>query len=74
MNELLTLKQVSELLKLQHYRIAYAIATHRIPEPALRLANKRIFQHANIEAVASHFGVSYPSVEASDPSQLTEHE
>ena len=63
MDQALSLKQVAELLKLQHYRIAYAIATHRVPEPALRVANKRVFQHADIAAVATHFGVAYPSVE-----------
>ncbi len=63
MNEFLTLKQVAELLQLQHYRIHYALATHRIPEPALRVSNRRVFQPADIAAVAAHFGITYPSVE-----------
>ncbi|MGO9108069.1 MAG: hypothetical protein ACLP9L_02440 [Thermoguttaceae bacterium] len=63
MDQALSLRQVAELLKLQHYRIAYAIVTHRIPEPAIRVANKRVFQQADIKAVAAHFGVTYPAVE-----------
>ena len=63
MDQALSLRQVAELLKLQHYRIEYAIATHRIPEPAVRVANKRIFQQADIRAIATHFGVTYPMVE-----------
>ena len=64
MDQALSLKQVAELLKLQHYRIAYAIATHRVPEPTLRVANKRVFQPADIAAVATHFGITYPLVAA----------
>jgi len=63
MDQALSLQQVAELLKLRHYQIAYAIATHRVPEPAVRVANKRVFQHADIAAVASHFGIIYPAVE-----------
>ena len=63
MDKVLSLKEVAELLKLQHYRIAYAIATHRVPEPALRVANKRVFQKADIQRIAAHFGRTYPSVE-----------
>ena len=63
MNQALSLHQVADLLQLQHYRIAYAIATHRIPEPVLRVANKRVFQPADIQRVARHFGVTYPPAE-----------
>jgi len=63
METLLSLREVSELLKLQHYRIAYAIATHRIPEPAIRVRNIRVFQQADIERIARHFGVAIPSTE-----------
>jgi hypothetical protein len=62
MDEFLTLKQVAELLKLQHYRIHYALATHRIPEPAIRVSNRRVFRHADIVRIASYFGITYPSV------------
>jgi len=64
MDQALSLRQVAELLKLRHYRIEYAIATHRIPEPAIRVANKRVFQPADIERIASHFGVTRPSVDS----------
>ena len=64
MDEFLTLKHVAELLKLQHYRIHYALATRRIPEPALRVSNRRIFQHSDIVRIAGHFGITYPPVAA----------
>ena len=64
MDEFLTLKQVAELLNLQHYRIHYALATHRIPEPALRVSNRRVFQHADIVRIAGHFGITYPPVDS----------
>jgi hypothetical protein len=63
MDEFLTLKQVSALLKLQHYRIHYALITHRIPEPALRVSNRRVFQHSDVVQIARHFGVTYPAAE-----------
>ena len=72
MDKALSLHEVAELLNLQHYRIVYALATHRVPEPALRVANKRVFQHADIERIASHFGITYPSVETT-PANTIEH-
>jgi hypothetical protein len=35
-----------------------------VPEPALRVANKRVFQKADIQRIAAHFGLTYPSVDA----------
>ena len=64
MDQALSLHQVAELLQLRHYRIAYAIATHRVPEPALRVANNRVFQNADIARIARHFGVTYPPAES----------
>ena len=66
MEQALSLREVSKLLNLQHYRIVYAIATHRIPEPVLRVANKRIFQHADVERIASHFHVTIPLVDSQE--------
>ena len=63
MDEFLTLKQVATLLNLQHHRIHYALVTRRIPEPALRVSNRRIFQHADVVRIASHFGITYPPVD-----------
>ena len=53
MEQALSLRQVADLLKLQHYRIEYVLATHRIAEPALRVANKRVFQSADIAHIAT---------------------
>jgi hypothetical protein len=64
MDEFLTLKQVADRLKLQHYRIHYALATRRIPEPALRVSNRRVFQPADVERIKQHFNLPSPVVES----------
>jgi hypothetical protein len=74
MDKALSLNEVANLLKLQHYRITYALATHRVPEPAIRVANKRVFQPVDIERIAEHFGITYPSVATTTtPANQPEH-
>ena len=51
------LNDVARMLKLKPYKITYALSVGLVPEPALRISNKRIFQEKDIERLARHFGV-----------------
>lgn len=53
----LLLHDVAQLLGVKPYRINYALMAGLIPEPKLRIANKRIFQRRDVAKVAKHFGV-----------------
>jgi hypothetical protein len=46
------LGDVSRLLQTPPYRIAYLLATCKVPEPALRLGNKRVFTDQDINRIA----------------------
>jgi len=48
--------EVVRLLGVQPYRIEYALATGRIPEPS-RVFNKRAYQWREVMALAEHFGI-----------------
>ena len=54
-NNLLLLNQVARQLHVKPYQIAYAISAGHVEEPELRIANKRIFQPADIKRLAKHF-------------------
>ena len=54
----LLLKDVARRLRIKPYRIVYALATGLVDEPALRIANKRIFQPDDVARLAVHFGVA----------------
>jgi hypothetical protein len=51
------LREVSRLLKVKPYQIAYALSVGLVPEPELRISNKRIFLEDDIQRLAAHFGV-----------------
>jgi DNA-binding transcriptional MerR regulator len=51
------LKDVARLLKVKPYQIAYALSVGLVPEPELRISNKRVFSPEDIERLAKHFGV-----------------
>ena len=53
----LLLKDVAALLKLKPYQITYKISVGLLPEPKIRISNKRIFQADDVERIAAHFGV-----------------
>ncbi|KKL03796.1 hypothetical protein LCGC14_2622540 [marine sediment metagenome] len=53
----LLLADVAKLLRRKPYQITYALSVGLIPEPKLRIANKRVFQHVDIQRMARHFGV-----------------
>lgn len=51
------LKDVAKRLDVKPYQIAYALSVGLVPEPMLRISNKRIFQAGDIDRLAAHFGV-----------------
>lgn len=51
----LTLREAAAALKVKPYRVAYAITTGLVAEPALRVANHRVFQSEDMERLARHF-------------------
>jgi len=53
----LLLGDVSRLLGVKPYRVNYAIVNNLVEEPALRIANRRVFVRKNVEQLAEHFGI-----------------
>jgi hypothetical protein len=59
------LKDVARVLKVKPYRIAYALSVGLVPEPQLRISNKRVFQAEDVARLAEHFKVELPTKPAS---------
>ncbi len=57
MQQLLGLGDVSRLVGIARHKIEYAIANGAIPEPELRITNKRVFTTDDVQRVADYFGV-----------------
>lgn len=57
MQQLLGLGDVSKVVGIARHKIEYAIANGSIPEPELRIANKRVFTTDDVERIADYFGV-----------------
>lgn len=55
--QLLGLGDVSRVIGVARHRIEYAIANGSIPEPELRIANKRVFTTEDVQRIADYFGV-----------------
>jgi DNA-binding transcriptional MerR regulator len=49
------LNEVANILKLKPYQITYALTVGLVPEPAMRISNKRIFVAADVERLRKHF-------------------
>ena len=58
MQQLLGLGDVSRVIGIARHKIEYAIANGSIPEPRLRIANKRAFTTEELQNIADYFGVS----------------
>lgn len=67
MNAFLALKDVSRLLQIQPYRIQHAFVTGAIPETRLRISGRRIFEAADVQRLAVHFGVKLEAETATKP-------
>jgi hypothetical protein len=57
MNHIFSIGQVGRRLKVQPYRISYAIETGQLPEASLHFLHKRCFTEAEIDGIAQFFGV-----------------
>lgn len=55
MNKVFLLSEVAKLFKKRPHQVAYAISSGLVPEPKLRIGNKRIFQSDDIKRLSAHF-------------------
>ena len=52
------LGEVSKALGRKPYHVTHVLTTGKVPEPALRIANKRLFTVEDVERLARYFRVS----------------
>ncbi len=55
--EYFLLGQVANILRCQPYQIVYLLTTRQVPEPRLRIGNKRIFTIADMQRLAEKLQV-----------------
>ena len=61
MNQTLySIREVARILRVQPYQIAYLLDNNRVPEPRVRLGNRRAFAAWDIRRLAAKFGVKIP--------------
>jgi hypothetical protein len=46
------LSDVARILRCQPYQIVYLLTTRQVPEPALRMGNRRVFTIADVHRIA----------------------
>jgi hypothetical protein len=59
MKKLFLLSEVAGVLRKKPWQVVYAITSGAVPEPKLRIGNKRIFVDGDIRRLATHFGIAY---------------
>jgi hypothetical protein len=59
MKKLFLLSEVAGVLRKKPWQVVYAITSGAVPEPKLRIGNKRIFVDVDIRRLASHFGITH---------------
>ena len=59
MKKLFLLSEVAGVLRKKPWQVVYAITSGAVPEPTLRIGNKRIFVDADIRRLATHFGIAF---------------
>ena len=58
MNEtLFSIKEAARILRVQPYQIAYLLDNNRVPEPKVRLGNRRAFSVEDIQRLADRLNV-----------------
>ncbi len=68
MSQTMSMQDIARLLQIQSYRIQYAYAHRRLPEPQLRIGGRRVFTPEDLQRLAKHFRVTLPSAEtAAEP-------
>ena len=53
--ELLLLGDVARVLNVRPHRVVYALTSGLVPEPQLRIGNRRLFDRKDIETLANYF-------------------
>ena len=66
--------EVARLLKTPAHKITYAIGNGYVPEPAQRIANKRLFAPDDIDRLARHLNVPIPPLDPPVPAQAPPEE
>ena len=59
-----TLGQVARLLGRKPHLITYAITSGHVPEPAMRISNKRVFGEEDVRRLARYLGVPMPQIDS----------
>ena len=59
-----TLSQISRILRKKPHLVTYAITSGHVPEPAMRIGNKRVFGEADVERLARYFGIPTPRIQS----------
>jgi hypothetical protein len=72
MKKVYLLSEVARLFKKRPHVIAYAISSGLVPEPKLRIGNKRIFVDEDIRRLANHFGIAYGGAVPGQPARKEE--
>ena len=54
--QLFLISDVSRMLGVPAHRVAYQYSTRKLPEPALKLGNRRVFTLADVQKVAKALG------------------
>lgn len=49
------LNEVAKIVGVKAHVIAYAISSHTLPEPKLRIAGKRVFSAKEVENIKTYF-------------------
>ncbi len=57
MQQLLGIGDVAKLIGIARHRIEYAVSNGSLPEPEIRIANKRAFNINETKNIAQYFGV-----------------
>jgi hypothetical protein len=55
-----TLCQVARILGKKPHLVVYAITSGHVPEPGLRIGNKRVFNREDVERLARHLRIATP--------------
>jgi len=56
-NDFHLLGEVARLLRTKPHRITYLLTSGAVPEPAMRLGNRRVFTDEDIDRIASKLGI-----------------
>ena len=62
-----TLGQVARLLGRKPHLVTYAITSGHVPEPAMRIGNKRVFGEDDVRRLARYFNIPMPVLGCGDP-------